>query len=217
MKRIVEMSEYQRYEFMTIDRPLTGQQLDAVNDLSSHIEASSTHALIEYNWGDFQHDPIKILHRFFDGFFYWASWGTTQMAFRFPHGILPTEIAAEYSIDEFVTLTQHADYDILSIDFDELESVMSWTDYDLESFISIRNELMEGDLRALYIVWLAGPYLYKQDEEEDEEDDIVPPVPPAFGTLTEAQRALANLSYRREKTRLHSWDGMRAPFLPLNC
>ncbi len=45
------MSEYQRYEFMTIDRPLTRVQLDAVNALSSHIEASSTHALIEYHWG----------------------------------------------------------------------------------------------------------------------------------------------------------------------
>ncbi len=39
------MSEYQRYEFMTIDRPLTRVQFDAVNALSSHIEASSTHAL----------------------------------------------------------------------------------------------------------------------------------------------------------------------------
>ena len=41
------MSEYQRYEFMTIERPLTQAQLDAVNTLSSHIEASSTHALVE--------------------------------------------------------------------------------------------------------------------------------------------------------------------------
>ncbi len=37
------MSEYQRYEFMTSDRPLTRKELDAVNNLSSHIEASSTH------------------------------------------------------------------------------------------------------------------------------------------------------------------------------
>ena len=41
------MSEYQHYEFMTIDQPLTRVQLDAVNALSSHIEASSTHALIK--------------------------------------------------------------------------------------------------------------------------------------------------------------------------
>ena len=47
------MSEYQRYEFMAIDRPLTRVQLDAVDALSSHIDASSTHALIEYQWGNF--------------------------------------------------------------------------------------------------------------------------------------------------------------------
>jgi hypothetical protein len=33
------MSEYQRYEFMASDRPLTRGQLDAVNALSNHIEA----------------------------------------------------------------------------------------------------------------------------------------------------------------------------------
>jgi hypothetical protein len=42
------MSEYQRYEWMTSDRPLTRAQLDAVNALSSHIDVSSTHALVEY-------------------------------------------------------------------------------------------------------------------------------------------------------------------------
>ena len=60
------MSEYQRYEFMTSDRPLTRAQLDEVNGLSSHIEASSTHAVIEYHWSDFGHDPIKVLHKYFD-------------------------------------------------------------------------------------------------------------------------------------------------------
>lgn len=62
------MSEYQRYEFMTIDRPLTRDQLAAVNRLSSHIEASATHAVIEYQWGDFKHDPIEVLRQYFDGF-----------------------------------------------------------------------------------------------------------------------------------------------------
>src|SRR5438309_56951 len=64
------MSEYQRYEFMTCDRPLTSQQLVAVNNLSSHIKASATHALVEYNYGSFKHNPIKVLHQFFDGFLY---------------------------------------------------------------------------------------------------------------------------------------------------
>jgi chorismate mutase len=192
------MSEYQRYEFMTIDRPLTRAQLDAVNALSSHIEASSTHALIEYHWGDFKHDPIKVLREFFDGFLYWANWGAPELAFRFPHGILPADLIDGYDLDEFVTFTRHPDYDLLDIHFGEMEAPDEWIEYELGSLIAIRDELMEGDLRALYIVWLAGQRMiegYDEEEEEEEEDweIIVPPVPPGFGMLTAAQQALAEL------------------------
>src|SRR5713226_3858643 len=196
--RITEMSEYQRYEFMTIDRPLTREQLDAVNALSSHIEASSTHALIEYHWGNFKHDPIDVLHKFFDGFLYWANWGSPELAFRFPRGILPADLIDGYDLDEFVTFTRHREYDILDIHFGEMEGPDEWIDYELGSLIAIRDELMEGDLRALYIAWLAGQIMiegYDEDEDEEEEDyEIsVPPVPPAFGRLTAAQQALAEL------------------------
>jgi hypothetical protein len=191
------MSEYQRYEFMTIDRPLTGEQLDAVNNLSSHIEASSTHAIVEYHWGDFKHDPIKVLHKFFDGFLYWANWGAPELAFRFPHGTLPADLIDGYDLDDFVTFTRHPDYDILDIHFGEMEGPGEWMEYELGSLIPIRDELMDGDLRALYIVWLAGQIMIEgYDEEEDEEEDYeisVPPVPPAFGRLTAAQQALAEL------------------------
>jgi hypothetical protein len=189
------MSEYQRYEFLTIDRPLTRAQLDAVNTLSSHIEASSTHAFIEYQWGDFKHDPIKVLREFFDGFLYWANWGSPELAFRFPHGILPADLIDGYDLDEFVTFTQYRDYDILDIHFGEMEAPDEWVDYELGSLIAIRDELMESDLRALYIAWLAGQIMIEGYDEEEEEDweIIVPPVPPGFGTLTAAQQALAEL------------------------
>src|SRR5713226_8670208 len=189
------MSEYQRYEFMTSDRPLTRVQLDAVNALSSHIEASSTHALIEYHWGDFKHDPIDVLHKFFDGFLYWANWGAPELALRFPHGILPVDLIDGYDLDDFVTFTQHPDYDIFDIQFGEMEGPDEWIEYELGSLIAIRDELMEGDLRALYIVWLAAQIMIEGYDEEEEEDwEIsVPPVPPGFGTLTAAQQALAEL------------------------
>src|SRR5437764_7905248 len=195
------MSEYQRYEFMTIDRPLTRAQLDAVETLSSHIEASSTHALIEYHWGDFKHNPIKVLHEFFDGFLYWANWGSPRLAFRFPRGILPADLIDGYDLEDFVTFTRYPDYDILDIRFGEMEAADEWTEYDLGSLIAIRDELMEGDLRSLYIVWLAGQRMmegYDEEEDEDEEGEEdyeidVPPVPSAFGKLTAAQHSLAEL------------------------
>lgn len=201
------MSEYQRYEFMTVDKPLTPQQLDAVNDLSSHIEASSTHAFIEYNWGDFKHDPIKVLYKFFDGFLYWANWGSPQFALRFPHGALPGDLIENYDFDEFVTFTQHRDYDILDIQFGEWEPLDEWVDYELGSMIGVRDELMDGDLRPLYLAWLAcqstiegfddgeDDYIEDEEEEEGEDDELrgVMPVPPGMGELTAAQQSLAEL------------------------
>jgi len=190
------MSEYQRYEFMTCDRPLTRAQLDAVNNLSSHIEASSTHAIIEYHWGDFKHDPIKVLREYFDGFLYWANWGSPELAFRFPHGILNAELFDVYDCEDFVTFTRYKEYDILDIHFGEMEGPDQLIDYKLGSLVPIRDELMEGDLRALYIVWLASQvmmYGYEEDQEEEDYEIIVPPVPPAFGKLTAAQQALAVL------------------------
>ena len=186
------MSEYQRYEFMTSDRPLTRTQLDAVDKLSSHIEASATHALIEYNYGDFKHDPIDVLHKYFDGFLYWANWGSPELAFRFPHGALPANFLEGYDFDEFVNFTKHKDYDILDIHFGEMEALDEWVEYELSSLLGVREELLEGDVRPLYIIWLACQSMI-WIEGDEEEAAYAPAVPPAFGTLTAAQKALAEL------------------------
>jgi hypothetical protein len=187
------MSEFQRYEFMTVDRPLTREQLDAVNRLSSHIDATSTQATIEYHWGNFKHDPIKVLHQYFDGFLYWANWGTPRLAFRFPHGLMQTDLIDGYDLDEFVTFTRHDDYDILDIRFTELEAPDEWTDYELGSLIALRDEMLDGDTRALYIIWLASRRLIGSYDEEEDYEIAVPPVPLGFSTLSPADQALAEL------------------------
>jgi hypothetical protein len=188
------MSEYQRYEFMTCDQPLTRAQLDEVNDLSSHIEASPAHAIIEYHWGDFKHNPIEVLYKFFDGFLYWANWGSPELAFRFPHGVLPANLLEDYDdLADFITFTQHPDYDLLDIHFKEMDRPDEWVNYELAPLISIRNELMDGDLRALYIVWLAGMHQLESYDEEEDYEISSPPVPPTFGKLTVAQQALTEL------------------------
>ncbi len=196
------MSEYQRYEFMTVDRPLTQAELAKVNALSSHIEATLTHALIEYHWGDFKHDSMTVLRDFFDGFLYWANWGSPHFALRFPHGVLPADLIDNYDCDDFVTFMKSPRCDILDLHFSEIESPDQWVEYELGSLIGIRDELMNGDLRALYIAWLAsqrfivGDDVEECDNEEEEEEAKLrgtPAVPPDFGNLTEAQLALAAL------------------------
>jgi hypothetical protein len=68
------MSEYQYYEWQTIDRALTAAEQAAVNKLSSHIDVTSTRAWVEYHWSDFKHDPKQVLARTFDAFLYYANW-----------------------------------------------------------------------------------------------------------------------------------------------
>ena len=132
------MSEYQRYEFMTIDKPLTREEINEVNNLSSHIEVSSTHAVVEYHWGDFKHNPINVLREFFDGFLYWANWGSPQLAFRFPHGTLPARLLNDYDFEDFVELIQYEDYDILNIEFSDMEGLDGWASNELGSLLPIR-------------------------------------------------------------------------------
>lgn len=207
------MSEYQRYEFLAVDRPLTRVQLAAVSALSSHIEASSTRALVEYQWGDFKHDPIRVLGDFFDGFLYWANWGSPRLALRFPHGILPGDLVDGYQLDDVVTFTRQKDYDILDMHFASLAGPDEWIDYALGSLIGIRDELMDGDLRALYIVWLADQQSGETFDEQESSEDTVPPVPPAFGKLTAAQQALADLFQVPQELLVATAEYSKAPVL----
>jgi hypothetical protein len=46
--------------------------------------------------GDFKHNPINVLHKYFDGFLYWANWGAPRLALRFPHGTLPADLIDGY-------------------------------------------------------------------------------------------------------------------------
>ncbi len=82
------MSEYQYHEWQAVDRVLTSEEQAAVNDLSSHIEVSSSRAVVTYEWSDFRHDPRQVLLKYFDAYFYLANWGSLRLMFRFPKGLL---------------------------------------------------------------------------------------------------------------------------------
>jgi hypothetical protein len=60
------MSEYQYHEWQTLEHPLTAAEQKAVNELSSHIDVTSTQASVTYNWSSFSHDPINVLGKYFD-------------------------------------------------------------------------------------------------------------------------------------------------------
>lgn len=174
------MSEYQYYEWQTLDRPLTPEEQAAVNRLSSHIDVTPAQAVVTYSWGDFKHDPIQVLARYFDAFLYLANWGSKRLAFRFPKGLLDPRQLDPYLWEDCIELKPVGDYLILDISLYEEEG-LGWVEGEgwLSSLSRLRDELLQGDYRALYLAWLRAAELYDVDD-----DELEPPVPPGLTELS---------------------------------
>lgn len=189
------MSEYQYYEFRAIDRPLDEDEQDALRALSSRAEITSTSFTNTYNYGDFRGDPAKLIQSYFDAFVYVANWGTRRLMFRIPRAFLDAETASAYCDGEGLSLKagkQHIVLEFLSED----EGGGEWTDGEpwMPSLVSIRDGLIRGDHRALYLGWLASaPMLAEEDEGEDPEESerLEPSVPPGLAKLSGPLKSLA--------------------------
>jgi hypothetical protein len=181
------MSEYQYYEFQTIDRPLTKAEQQAVSLLSSRVQLSSTRAIFTYSYGDFRGDPKELLVQYFDAMFYMANWGTLQLMFRFPKALIDVERMQKYCVEYQIVVSEINNFVILEISIDD--EGFGWIEGEgnLSSLIGLRQEILQGDYRLLYLAWLkAISYL---DIDELNEEELEPPVPPGLGKLSSSLEA----------------------------
>lgn len=158
------MSEFQYYEFVAIDRPLTVTARKRLRATTSRATITSTRLVNTYEWGDFKADPRDLVAKYFDAFLYYANWGTRRLMLRVPSTRLDPKIARQYcatragetrgnsSVATVTTVGAH-----LVIDFwSEDKSGEDWDDAGpglLSALVPIRNELMAGDCRPLYLAW----------------------------------------------------------------
>ncbi len=195
------MSEYQYYEWQTVDRILTAEEQAAVNRLSSHIDVSSSQAVVTYNWGDFKHDPKEVLLKYFDAHFYLANWGSLHLMFRFPRGLIDEADIEPYCVDEYISFETIGQYQVLDLDFNP-EDGSGWMEAEgnLSEFIRLRADILEGDHRLLYLAWLKAMTLYGAPDDDYEEDDVdspaydrEPPVPPGLKKLSPALQSFVHV------------------------
>jgi hypothetical protein len=196
------MSEFQLYRFKAIDRPLTKAEQEEVRSWSSRARVTSTSATFIYHYGDFRKEEEKVVEEYFDAMLYVSNWGTQRLLFRFPLDTFDRKTVNEFAIIAETGYTTHLDFQKKAncwlLDFywsdDESGGWMEEEDYELEDFLSIRNQIMNGDYRALYLFWLrlaAYSYQFDGEGEADEFDDfeegygkVPPPVPPNLNSLT---------------------------------
>ena len=55
------MSEYQYYEFLALDRPLTDQQRAELRSISSRAEITATRFVNTYQWGDLKRGQDRVV------------------------------------------------------------------------------------------------------------------------------------------------------------
>jgi hypothetical protein len=198
------VSEYQYYEFLALDRPLSAEDLAYVRTLSRRVQPTPTQAVFTYSYGDFPGDPLNLLANHYDVMLYLANWGSKQLAFRFPKTAIDLQALQPYYYGvEEIELTTVGQHVILNIAFHEEEGV-DWIEGEgqLASLAPLRDDLLRGDLRALYLAWLASAARWAgtndeadewDDAEErdavDDDDLIEPPVPPGLGQLSAPLRA----------------------------
>lgn len=183
------MSEYQYYEWQALDRSLTLQERAEVEKLSSHIHVSAASAWVDYSWSSFRHNPEDILARYFDAFLYMANWGDRRVMFRFPATLLDVGRLTPYSHKWCIEWKRIGDYIILDLFLREAE-IYDWVEGGgwLARLAHLRDDILAGDLRALYLTWLA---LVHHGTVAD--DDLEPPTPAGLGSLTPALSTLAEL------------------------
>ncbi len=184
------MSEYQYYEFQTIDRPLTPKEQAEIKELSSRVKLTPTQAIFLYNYGDFRNKPEDVLTKYFDMMFYIANWGTWRLIFRFPKATVDPKLFQTYTLRDAITITQTSKYIVLDLEINQEEGGASgWIDGEgwLSKLLPLREDLLGGDLRLLYLVWLrvaselAGYVL--------DEDPVEPAIPANLSQLTPALKA----------------------------
>jgi len=196
------MSEYQYYEFAAVDQPLTAKQQAELRGRSSRASITSHSFINEYHWGDLKGDPLDWMERYFDAHLYSASWGNCQLLLRLPMTAISREFFSDFSAPsaygmeandwEAFAVSQRGGYWIFNWCFndDTGESERFWNEEDgpgwMARLLPLREELLRGDSRSLYLGWLA-----RVGNCELADEDIEPPLPPGLKTLTPAQTALA--------------------------
>lgn len=199
------MSGCSIHHFKTIDRPFTKAEQEEIDSWSSRFSPTSTEVRYIYHYGSFKQNADKVFPKYFDAMLHVDNWGTKQLLFRFPKELVDWKVLLQFTnIHDEICLDfrKAGDYIILDLNFWEEEGG-DWIeedDYRIDDYLAIREEILNGDYRSLYLGWLMvqenrKEYEVEYEEGWEEEEDALqlPPIPANLHQLTTAQKALIEL------------------------
>jgi hypothetical protein len=182
------MSEYQYYEFQAVDRPLDAAEQAELRAISTRARITAAGFVNDYEWGDLKADPRRLMERYFDLFLYLSNWGTRRLSIRFPARLIDVGALERFCPDDEVagvwTTGPHAFVEFWRNEIDQCD----WDDDGsgwLAALAPLRGHIIQGDLRAFYLIWLMA---VENGLVEDEEMEPLP----GIGPLSAPLRAFAD-------------------------
>jgi hypothetical protein len=183
------MSEYQYYEFQSVDKRLTEEEKSEIRKISSRVNPTANTAIFTYSYSDLRAEPMDLMKKYFDAMLYIANWGTKRLMFRFPKQLIDTDLIQEYCVRYVIEAKVTSKYVIVDITTNNEEG-FGWIEPEdeLSPLIQLRQDLLHGDYRFLYLAWL------KAIEEENEKliNKLEPPVPPNLKSLSPALKSFVD-------------------------
>ncbi|AEE54600.1 hypothetical protein [Haliscomenobacter hydrossis] len=194
------MSEFQCYQFKSFDRPLTEDECKEVGTWSSRAQVTANSATFIYHYGDFRKSPEWAVELYFDAMIYFANWGTRRLLFRLPTSMIDAKALKKFCIEndwssDFINFQKKGAVYLLYLHLSNEEGGvwMEEDDFDIDVLGKIRDDLMEGDYRALYLLWAKFATAETDDDEEDQDKkaklQLPPPVPPNLKKLNATLKA----------------------------
>lgn len=186
------MSEYQYLEFRAVDGPVSDKNLAFMQRQSSRAEITPWSFTNEYHYGDFHGDPADMLRRGYDFHLHYANFGTRTLMIRLPAGLPNPSVAGRYFREEGLSFLKEKQrpgvilYCEPCYEADALEEIGEVEEC-MDRLVPLRGELLDGDLRPLYLMHLAIVSDCNHDPHEEKEGLV----PAGLGNLTPAQQALA--------------------------
>lgn len=182
------MTEYKYLEFRAVDRPLSNKDRTELRALSSTARITARKFTNSYDmWDGFESDPTKFMQRWFDLHLQRTNWGEHRLMIR-----LPKRLVQQETLDGFLCgigcarLEQAGDNLILDICREELLPIYDDSEDHilLSKLAPLRGDLLGGDMRLFYLLWLTAV-----------ETDAVDPADreplPGLGPVDEALEAFA--------------------------
>jgi hypothetical protein len=156
--------------------------------VSTRGQISTSSFLDHYEWGGLKADPADWMRRCFDAFVYTANWCSCRLALRVPLATFRKAELKPFAARHALSIKATSEHWIIDWSLDESENYDRFAMEEGSGWMSrltpLREELLRGDLRPLYLGWLASAGRL-------DDDALEPEVPPGLAELSPSQQALA--------------------------